>query len=403
MSLVESQAAFRARAQTIGLPQAVIEALVNRGWGTMGAFAFACSATPGSSGPDRFWEEVGEPVLTDRRSPHLASLRRLWFESFTMSAAELRNRVERKSDDAPRKMALAEREARFGALERLLPGLILREELEPAHRLTDMFYQQAEDGVLRYVGWSECIRRDDELLSKRKDRVWRTDQNGNLREEHADKDVHADCSSDYKLRCALQRRGLAIHMAGLMTFQVHESLALLLMREHTRDPPPGYSRVTAAQLQRTDQEIFRRLADASRGILTPNPYGAMPLDALLPPVLDSATVRMLLAPLPASSSSKPQASTQADRKPPPKRARSPSPSSRPNRRQPSGKGSGKANKKVKPIALPKALAGSVHTKSGDAICFGFNTGMCKFGASCTRKHVCTKCEGSHPYVSCPSK
>ena len=137
MSLVESQAAFRARAQTIGLPQAVIEALVNRGWSTMGAFAFACSATAGSSGPDRFWEEVGEPVLTDRRSPHLASLRRLWIESFTMSAAELRNRVERKSDDAPRKMALAvmpEGARLFEAQESLLLELIQRKAAHPFDR-----------------------------------------------------------------------------------------------------------------------------------------------------------------------------------------------------------------------------------------------------------------------------
>ena len=42
--------------------------LVARGWGTMGALASACSATPGAGGVDRFWEEIGEPVLADRNS-----------------------------------------------------------------------------------------------------------------------------------------------------------------------------------------------------------------------------------------------------------------------------------------------------------------------------------------------
>ena len=90
MSLVESRAAFRARALSIGLDGPTVDALVARGWATMGAFAFACSSTPGGAGPDRFLDEIGEPILRDRQHPQVASLRRLWFESFTMAAAELR-------------------------------------------------------------------------------------------------------------------------------------------------------------------------------------------------------------------------------------------------------------------------------------------------------------------------
>ena len=165
--------------------------------------------------------------------------------------------------------------------------------------------------------------------------------------------------------------------------------------------PPGYSRVTVSQLQRTDQEIFRRLADASRGALNPNPYGAMPLDPLVPAILDSATVRMLLAPLPSPQQPKQQQAAQQDRRTQ-KRTRSPSPPPK----QPgssTGKGSAKNPKKPRQAAFPKNLAGSAVTKAGDAICFGYNSGACKFGAACRRKHVCTKCEGNHPYIQCPTK
>ena len=404
MSLVESTAALRARATAIGLPDAAIQAMADKGWGTMGSFACSCSTPPGSAA-EKFIEEVATPLLGRADSPHVAALRRLWYESFTLAAAELRTRIERKGDEAPRKMAWAEREARFKALEAALPGLQLREELEPAHRLTDQFYQQGEDGALRYVGWSECLRRDEEMLSKKRDRTWRADASGHIREEVVDAHVAADCSTDYKLRSALQRRGLAMHMAGLLSYHRHEDMALLLMREYTRDPPPGYSRLTLTQLQRADQEIFKKLADASRGVLVPSPYGLMPLDSLLPAALGSAAVRMLLAPLPApakgglgGTTSQGAVATSGSRK---RKATSSSsaaaaPKAAAKSKGPSkGKGRGRG-------PMPALLSGGhAMTRSGEPICFAFNLQGCDAGDACRRKHVCAKCEGAHTFTNCP--
>ena len=161
-------------------------------------------------------------------------------------------------------------------------------------------------------------------------------------------------------------------------------------------------------MQRTDQEIFKRLADASRGILVPSPFGLMPLDPLLQSVLDNATVRMLLAPLPGNvrvADAPLESNTGRTRKrkaassgkappPPPNFPRLPS----------TGKGTKGSGKGVRGPRMPLQLVGGrAMTSANEPICFGYNLGSCQAGDACRRKHVCTKCEGPHPASACPKK
>ena len=135
-----------------------------------------------------------------------------------MAASEMRGRLERTSSDPPRVIPQPEREQRFQALVRSLPGMSFKGIMEPAHAIADKMTQMLEQGQLRYVAWSECSSRQDELLSVKVDRFWKPDAAGHMKEVLVNNAVTADTSTDLKLMQALTRRGISFHMAHLMEF-----------------------------------------------------------------------------------------------------------------------------------------------------------------------------------------
>eukprot|EP00972_Heterocapsa_arctica_P107444 15825918-Heterocapsa_arctica.AAC.1 len=66
MSL-DSKAFFRERALSFNL-DAILNDMERRGWSSMGAFAFSCSAPPGATGEiDKFFVEVAGPLLSNNK------------------------------------------------------------------------------------------------------------------------------------------------------------------------------------------------------------------------------------------------------------------------------------------------------------------------------------------------
>jgi hypothetical protein len=182
--------------------------------------------------------------------------------------------------------------------------------MEPAFAITDKMSQMLEQGQLRYLGWSECPSRQDELLSIKVDRFWKPDSSGTMKEILVNQAVTADTSTDLKLMQALTRRGIAFHMSHLMEFKTHELLKAVLMEELAREPPSSdYAWITVAQLERADKEIFRRLSEACRGGLAPNGFGLRPLDEHMQTCLDSTSVRVMLMHPPVSAGAKRAAPT----------------------------------------------------------------------------------------------
>ena len=72
-------------------------------------------------------------------------------ESYTIASADLKSRIDRKDDDAPRKLAVAERASRHQDQVRRLRGLNLVGELEASHSLIDAVVQMYDDNQLRYL------------------------------------------------------------------------------------------------------------------------------------------------------------------------------------------------------------------------------------------------------------
>ena len=114
---LDSSSFFRDSALTIGLSRATFDSVVAQGWDTMAKFAFACPQAPGVGDDAIFRRDVVTPVLGPAPlAGAMASLRRLFFEAYTLVASDMKSRVERTDDDPPKKMPRVERQARLLAL-----------------------------------------------------------------------------------------------------------------------------------------------------------------------------------------------------------------------------------------------------------------------------------------------
>ena len=105
--------------------------------------------------------------------------------------AELKGKIERKEDEAPRKMPQPERTARLEQQKARLAGLALNGVNEPSNGLIDLIAQQKADDVLRYVDLDLCISRETELRSSKPGKA------------------KADTSTDMLVKQAQVRRALA--------------------------------------------------------------------------------------------------------------------------------------------------------------------------------------------------
>lgn len=397
-AIVESNAVFRNRAKAMGISEDVIAAAVGFGWGTLATFAFSAAYTPGMGSDEVFVRDVIVPLLGNAQDPRrsqTAALRRLFFEAYSLVTAELRSRVEKGPEsETPRKLPNPERIVRRARIVGQLNGLELEGPLEPSHSLVDLVVSMVEDSVVRYISWSDCNTREQELANSKKDKNWRPGTDGVIREQIVDAKVIADLSSDLRLMQALQRRGIALDVGGAMTYKVHDTWVRLMIREHQRVPPHGFSALSYEQLERADREVFRRMAEDCRDGIQVTAMGVFPMDAALPGILLEATVRMLLQPLALAGTALRQVHKLPPAPPPQVLALAVAADT-----DSAGHPPKTPKKKVKKdrVKVPAYLKGSTKDADGQPICFAFNTkGTGCSDSACTRKHVCMSCFGQHP-------
>eukprot|EP00435_Cladocopium_sp_Y103_P029318 s1136_g7.t1 len=314
-SLIDSGAQFESQLKDAGLPVTFIDSLKRHGVKTLGQLAFAVGQ-PGQPIQDASVEQLVQNALG--RPPTLqetACVKRAAFEAQTYLTATLRQAVDRSEDALPQKIPVAERQTRMEALKTGLTGLSVTGEHEPAHCLLDR--------------------------------------------------------SEIKVHYAMIRRGLTFQFAKLMSYAQHCEWETFLFEALHREPPPGYSRPSLAQMLQCDKAAFTRLASTMSSIRQRDD-GTYPLGVALLELRGDPMIALHLAPTAkpvqaAASGSSPWRSQ-------------PYASSSPSK----GKGgSGKGKGKTKSPPVPQELRGKWHkTSSGDPICFGYN---CKSG--CSEKHV----------------
>lgn len=402
MSYVDSEVVFKARCDEIKLADTTFQALKAKGWSTFGSYAFSISTNPGQISDADFDSKVSVPVLGAANHAEAALLRRLLFESYTLTATELRRKSDSSEMDGPKKLPVQEIAARFEAIERKLKPLRIESTLEPSHALINSLAQCADDGRLRYIEWAKCTSRAMELNNVKEQgnlKVWKADSTGVIKQSDAETSVRCDVSSELDVMNALRRRGIAYELANLMSYEVHEEIISLFFTELQREPIEGFKKATLSQLSAADREVHLRLAEKTRSGLPLGPAGELPLDKHVTDVLKLPSVMWLLMPkqkavgadkphpAPGPKNGNPKAApTPPDRKVPPK--------------------GGKFDKKIRrnlKTPMPSQLRGGTPVDAdGRAICYGYNLGTCHDKACKRGRHVCCK-DGcfspSHTFLS----
>jgi hypothetical protein len=190
-----------------------------------------------------------------------AHLKRLQIEASAIVMAELKSRATESSTDGARKLPLAEKAARLKDQETRLQGLRLKGELQPSYALVDLVAQVKETNCITWIPPSKCSKRDSEVQNnlKEKPMILSLEQQMVKLATPAEP-LLADTSTDLQFQWALQRRGLAYDQCALIMYEEHEVWVQQLLGQLTREPPPGFSKVSINQVIRADRELFTIMA-----------------------------------------------------------------------------------------------------------------------------------------------
>ena len=185
----------------------------------MAKVAFVTSYTP-RSGDDRDLVIAFETALAGTASlGQKSSFRRLFHESYAVTTSEMKMLVERTDETVPRKLSVPERAERFDLISKRLPGLSIRNRMEPSDSLVDAYVAQYEQGRIQCVPWDRLTSKEQELGSTSK-QEFSIDSSGKLRTE-SKSDAKAETGAELLLQLALQRRGVAMEMSNLLDYNLH--------------------------------------------------------------------------------------------------------------------------------------------------------------------------------------
>lgn len=411
-TLIESEAVFQARLKAMGLERMIGE-FSRRGWGKMSTFAFASSWTPGVGDDTSFKNKVLTPLLGSEDHADAPKVRKLYFESYTMVAADLKSKLDVGTEDAAKvkKLPIAERKSRWETVKANYPSLNFQvESMEPAYGIVDKCHAMKVDGEVRYLAPHEIPTRDQELQSVKTEESIKKDASGHLRAHDESKLPEANTKTDLLMRQAYTRRGIALEMADVVTFTKHEKLIDKLFAEHQREPPPGYSHVSLRQVADADRRLWKIMAEGCNGDLGRTAGGDRVGDVLLEAAMQDPAFMTMLLPLPgykaaSSSYEVEEAPTGAGKRKLQKENQKLKERLRALEHAPGPK---LKNPKKAPVKMPKALWGLEPMKEGERICFGFNMDGCSHQASngkCDRGlHVCMRCwKNGHGAQKCPDR
>ena len=238
----------------------------------------------------------------------------------------------------------------------------------------------------------QCISRAQEVSAVKKDPTISTDSQGMLKIANKNSEVSCEANSELKLRAALQRRSLAMDLAGIASYDVVEPWVQFLFSQMLREQPRGFSRVTLQQLVDCDKQMFIMASHKTLGQLQSSPADPKPLDEAIKELKVSHEILQYLSPLP----------TIRHHDPPPLGPPRPPKIQKVNDdKDGKGKGKGKQSK----ISIPEGC--TTHDAENKPLCFKFQTGKCSFkgpaGKRCANGyHKCYKqgCYRPRPYFQC---
>ena len=403
MSYTRDTAVFKERARSSGLSEEHVGLLVAAGIDSIAKVAFCSSYLPGNSDEGPMKNAFQDAIQTERTASELASFRFLYHESYAIVSQEMKILVEKSADTTEvRKLTNIERADRYKKQVERLSGLSIKGYLEPSDALVDLACTQYDNNRLAYIPWEKCTSRTDEQeRDLKKDPMLTLDvSSGKLKLEKKREDAVTEVNSDLRVQQALQRRALAYDQANVISYDKMMLWSEKLMKARLTEPPPGYNRVTFAQLERADRRFFAEVCDLTRDGIQLKTDGR-PFERVLKECMFDSEVLHCLHPMPQSTATGAQKEHGSNRSQPYK-------TSNGKGKSPNDKGRGKGKGGIMPQEM-LALGCRSSTNSGQPICYGYTLGQCKNKVTkgrCDRGyHVCAipGCGGHHPAKECPKK
>ena len=416
MAMLDSQPVFESRLIAAGLDPVLVGRLVTAGLKTLAQLAFLTSCQPGQGDDKDLMTELSKLLGyndTDNvmPGPVASTLRRVWYEAYSVAIAEVKMRVERTDESGPKKLPLPERESRRLAQQAKLVGLCLTGHLEPSHSLIDAIFSMKEEEVLKYIDPVSCTNREQELQGTKKEAFVKLEPGGLLKAVTREVKVQADLSSEHRIRAALQRRSLSLDQLDLLDYMESEKYHDFLFSLLVLPVPSSHLSITSSDLLAIDKMVWQQMALTCRSGISRRPDGSLPLHTALKEALDHPMVRCMMQPLPRPHGGTQQAPwKQQEQQRDFPYQRQPSKGKSGGKGKSYGKGGkGKGGKSGKGRNMPPGLhGGHRNTSDGQAICFNFNLAGCpkaKSGGHCDKGlHVCCLCDSpDHTFASCPRK
>ena len=380
MSLVDSEAAFQKRCDELldGLHDMFVYLQIT----TFSGLAFSVG-TPQQPVVEQDMQRFADRVVQGPASiAEVSVIKRIHFEAQTLLMADVRKQATVGDTSEPSKsLPYVEKKRRLDAQQNRITGLSHVHEQRASHALIDLCFSIVESGALIYVAPSRCSSRDAEIHAeaKTKQKQLLTLEQGSLKAMPADALPSVDVGTEMKLMYALQRRGLAFDLVGLMSWDAHTEWTNKLFRALMAEAPANFQTLSLQQIIKADQEMFLLLATEYDGPLKSQTIdGDPPLDAQIRLFINDPRINMHVVPQPSHAKRPAPAAQPSDRATPPA-AKKP-----------------KVNNKA-PAQVPSELSG-LHTKTSDnkPLCWNYNLskgcqnvtkkGRCRFGY-----HSCMKC------------
>ena len=204
---LDSEASFRSRCLTCGLPENVVQEMNQGGITTFAGLAFCTPHQANAGIDDAALMNHINGLLSQPLSPSsVAGLRRLAFEAQALALQDLKTKLESPAEVEAKILPLQEKMARLTRQKERLVGVVLTPHNTPSHALIDKACSQLEEGALQWIHPSKCTSRHSEALAEKPKASLSFDAKGSIKVSSAASEKECDTGSAHLLRVALQRR-----------------------------------------------------------------------------------------------------------------------------------------------------------------------------------------------------
>ena len=251
----DSEVAFKAALDSLELG-ALHETFKKEGWKTFMDFAFSTSDPKGSD-PALFEKEVVHVLLgaePGEKKALIPRIRRLYAQAYTYATKHMTDEADPKTEEKVT-MHPTDRSSRTEGIRKKITGFEVKAMNMPSNALCDRFATILAKDVVRYVPWDKCTSRDQETMEEPDVKGLRLTKEGFFMQD-VQPDSNTDLAGEFLWDYALRRRSVAADIGGLMKFEACDKWTEILKQYLLKSPPPGYRKVSWAQIQAADQALW---------------------------------------------------------------------------------------------------------------------------------------------------